>query len=116
MESKPKMQYRFLGGSGLKVSVIGYGNWLNSNKPENQKLTTDAIKLALDHGINFFDTAEAYGHGEAERQMGVSLKEINHPREDLVISTKIFWGQPGGKPNRVGLSMKRVNEGLRASL
>lgn len=111
------MEYRFLGSSGLKVSVIGYGNWLNSDKPDNQKLTTDAIRHALSLGINFFDTAEAYGFGEAERQMGNSLKELKVNREDIVVSTKIFRGAKDDKiPNRVGLSAKRIQEGLRASL
>jgi aryl-alcohol dehydrogenase-like predicted oxidoreductase len=55
------MIYRQLGPTGIKVSVIGYGNWVNSNKEEVKQLTIDCVKTAWDLGINFFDTAEAYG-------------------------------------------------------
>lgn len=61
------MEYRFLGNSGLKVSVISFGNWLNSNDSSFQQRTIDLVKKAHSLGINFFDTAEAYGYGEAER-------------------------------------------------
>ena len=55
------MQYRYLGPTGIKVSVIGYGNWINSDSEDSQKLTNDCVKAAWDVGINFFDTAELYG-------------------------------------------------------
>lgn len=61
------MIYRYLGNSGLKVSVIGYGNWINSNNASAQAFTTECIKACYDAGINFFDTAEVYGSGEAEK-------------------------------------------------
>jgi len=51
------MIYRQLGPTGIKVSAISYGNWLNSNSQEAQQLTTDCVKAAWDAGINFFDTA-----------------------------------------------------------
>lgn len=61
------MEYRFLGNTGLKVSVISFGNCLNSEHPDWQEKTNHAIKKAWDFGINYFDTAEFYGYGEAER-------------------------------------------------
>ena len=61
------MIYRYLGNSGLKVSVIGYGNWVNSNDASAQAFTTLCIKTSFEAGVNFFDTAEIYGNGEAER-------------------------------------------------
>ena len=64
--SKPKMIYRSLGNTGLKVSVLGYGNWINSNSEEAYNNTRDCIKACHDSGVNFFDTAEIYGAGEAE--------------------------------------------------
>lgn len=67
-------------------------------------------------GINFFDTAEVYGHGEAEKQMGVAIKSLNVPREDLVISTKLFWEVKSNIGNRVGLSRKHILEGVNNSL
>ena len=54
------MEYRFLGNTGLKVSVIGYGNWLNSHSADSALRTIDIVKRAYDLGINFFDTAEVY--------------------------------------------------------
>jgi len=55
------MIYRKLGPTGIQVSVISYGNWVNSNSKEAQDLTTACVKTAWDLGINFFDTAESYG-------------------------------------------------------
>lgn len=52
------MEYRFLGGTGIKVSVISYGNWLNSHSADSQQRTIEIVRKAYDLGINFFDTAE----------------------------------------------------------
>lgn len=60
------MEYRYLGNSGLKVSVISYGNWLNSDDPNMAQRTIDLVKKAHSLGINFFDTAEIYGFGQGE--------------------------------------------------
>jgi voltage-dependent potassium channel beta subunit len=69
---------------------------------------------AYDAGVNFFDGAEVYAKGEAERSMGRVLKQTQWRRESLVLSTKIFWGGDG--PNDVGLSHKHVMEGFHAAL
>jgi len=114
MESAPQMEYRRLGPTGLKVSVLGFGNWLTSDKPDFQARTAEMIKKSYDLGVNFFDTAEVYGAGEAEIAMGKAFKELNLPREQLVISTKIFWGGKG--VNDVGLSRKHILEGTENSL
>lgn len=108
------MEYRYLGNSGLRVSVLGFGNWLNSNTPENYELTRDAIKLCFDAGINFFDTAEIYGAGQAETQMGNAFKELGLRRESIVVSTKIF--KCGDGINDTFLSRKHIIEGMRNSL
>ena len=77
MDGKVDMEYRHLGPTGIKVSVISFGNWVNSNSEEANQRTYDCVKKAWDLGINFFDTAEVYGkfssnsgHGQAEVQMG----------------------------------------------
>lgn len=103
-----------MGNSGLKVSVLSFGNWLNSNKPEDFAITKDAIKLCYENGVNFFDTAEIYGAGQAETHMGQAFKDLNYPRESLVISTKIF--KCGDGVNNTLLSRKHIIEGLRNSL
>lgn len=59
-----KMLYRYLGNSGLKVSVFSFGNWLNSyNDKDAYQVTRDCMKKCYELGINYFDTAESYGFG-----------------------------------------------------
>ncbi len=108
------MEYRQLGNTGLKVSVLGYGNWLNSNDKAAFDFTRDAIKECLDLGINFFDTAEIYGMGEAETQMGQAFKDLNVRRESIVVSTKVF--RIGNGVNDSMMSRKHIIEGLQNSL
>ncbi len=105
-----KMEYRYLGNSGLKVSVFSFGNWLNSNKQEDFDITREAIKVCIDNG----DTAEVYGTGNAETQMGQAFKDLALRREDLVVSTKIY--KCGAGVNDTFLSRKHIVEGLRNSL
>jgi voltage-dependent potassium channel beta subunit len=106
-----KMVYRYLGNTGLKVSVIGLGNWLNN---EDDAQTLECTKTALQNGINFFDTAEIYGFGAAETTLGKALKELNLPREKIVVTTKIF--KIGEDPNDGFLSRKHIIEGMKNSL
>lgn len=86
------MIYKNLGRSGLKVSAIGLGNWVNGNKPEDIARNEEILKKAWEAGINFFDTAEGYGQGEAEIQLGAAIRKLGVPRSNVVITTKIFWG------------------------
>lgn len=109
-----KMVYRKMGRTGLDISVLGYGNWLNSDDQSAYDFTRDAIKECLKLGINFYDTAEIYGMGEAERQMGSAFKELNVRRESIVVSTKIFMVAKG--VNDYGMSRKHIIEGLKNSL
>jgi len=104
------MEYRYLGKTGLKVSVISYGFMTIGD----QNLMTQLVKTAWESGVNFFDNAEFYLQGTVETLFGNTIKELKIPREDLVISTKIFWGGQG--VNRVGLSRKHIIEGAFASL
>jgi voltage-dependent potassium channel beta subunit len=90
-----------------------YGGAFNrkEQEAENQKTIAKALEL----GINFFDTAEGYAEGNAEIVMGKGLKELGAAREDLVVSTKIFFGFKGGE-NKRGLSRKHVIEGALAAI
>lgn len=106
------MQYNKLGKSGIRLSEIGYGSWITFAKQLGIKEVKDFMHLAFDHGINFFDNAEGYAHGEAESLMGKIIPDFR--REDLVLSTKIFWG--GNGPNDTGLSRKHLIEGTKNSL
>jgi voltage-dependent potassium channel beta subunit len=74
------------------------------------------MKMAYEAGINLFDTAEVYSLGLSEILLGKAIKNNDFKREDLVISTKIFWGTGGSGPNANGLSKKHLIEGLNASL
>lgn len=118
----PKMQYRFLGRSGLQVSAISLGGWLTYGQSggghvDNSK-SFECMKAAYDAGINFFDCAEGYAGGESERVMGDCIRHYGWKRNDYVISTKINWGAANGDNpvNNGGLSRKHLVEGTRASL
>ncbi|KAK6362663.1 hypothetical protein TWF730_000118 [Orbilia blumenaviensis] len=114
----PRMKYRYLGRSGLQISAISLGGWLTyGGYAENEK-TLACMKAAYDCGINFFDCAEGYAGGESERVMGEAIKKFGWKRNDLVISTKIYWGEANGEMpvNNAGLSRKHIIEGVDLSL
>jgi voltage-dependent potassium channel beta subunit len=106
------MEYNRLGKAGLFISEMSFGSWITFAKQLDLGIVKELMHAAFDHGINFFDNAESYAHGEAEILMGKAIREFR--REDLVISTKIFWGGHG--PNDTGLSRKHLIEGTRNSL
>ena len=105
-----KMEYRYLGDSGLRVSVLSFGVMCHENV-ENMK---EILKICLQNGVNFFDTAEGYGLGVAERTFGQALKELNVPREKVIVSIKIF--RNGNDPNDSGEGRKHIIEGVKQSL
>jgi voltage-dependent potassium channel beta subunit len=106
------MEYRKVGKWGLKISELSLGTWLTFGNQLDLKSTREVVRYAVYNGVNFIDTAEAYANGIAESMLGIILKE--YKREDLVISTKIFWGGDG--PNDKGLSRKHLLEGTWNSL
>lgn len=106
------MDYRHLGKAGLRLSELSFGAWLTFDREEDLERMRSCVMAAFDAGVNFFDNAEVYGRGTGERLMGIILESFR--REDLVISTKIFWGGEG--PNDEGLSWKHLMEGTRNSL
>ena len=108
------MKYRHLGKAGLKISELSLGSWVTYGNQFGVKEAKEIIAAAYDAGVNFFDNAEAYAHGEAETIMGQALKELRYPREQYLVSTKIFWGGKG--PNDMGLNYKHIIEGVNNSL
>ncbi len=77
------MEYRLLGKSALSVSRLGFGCMsLNGTETNDQRL----LDTAFDQGINFFDTADLYGHGNNERLLG---KAFRQKRKDIVLATKV---------------------------
>ncbi|KAF1986751.1 Aldo/keto reductase [Aulographum hederae CBS 113979] len=110
------MMFRHLGPTGLKVSVLSLGGWLTYGGTQKGSIVKDCLQAAWDHGINFFDTAETYASGQSEIEMGQALKELNWPRDEYVLSTKVFFGTGRKEPNTRGLSRKHVVEGLKSCL
>src|SRR4030043_1491149 len=108
------MEYRYLGKSGLQVSSLSLGAWVTMGGQIDEDTSIECMQIAYDAGVNFFDNAESYSHGNAEVVMGNGMKKAGWKRSDLLISTKLFWG--GRNPNQTGLSRKHIIEGANASL
>lgn len=108
------MEYRNLGASGIELSVLSFGSWVTFGDQVGEPIAEDCMKTAWEHGVNFFDNAEAYAQGRSETVMGNVLKRMGWKRSEFVVSTKIFWAGKG--PNQIGVSRKRLIEGTEASL
>ena len=87
---KDLMEYRYLGSTGIRVSVFSYGSMLMRDTPEDFEKQKQQIQKMLDYGVNYFDTAEVYSDGEAETLMGKAFKELGTQRKDIVVSTKLI--------------------------
>lgn len=108
------MNYRRLGKAGIKVSELSLGAWVTFGDQIGQDVAQKCMSIAYEHGVNFFDNAEGYANGNAEIVMGNAIKTLGWHREDVVVSTKIFWG--GNGPNDTGLSHKHIHEGVNKAL
>lgn len=86
------MEYRRLGRSGLKVSLLSFGSWVSFGPQLDTSKARDCMAAAYDAGVNFFDNAEVYSRGESETIMGQVIAELGWPRYSYVISSKFFWG------------------------
>jgi voltage-dependent potassium channel beta subunit len=95
----PKMEYRRLGRSGLKVSVLSFGSWVTFDAQLKDDAALECMQAAYDAGCNFFDNAEAYAGGESEAIMGRVMKQLAWPRWSYVLTTKVYWGIHGEVPN-----------------
>ena len=104
------MNYRNLGKWGLKVSEVALGSWVTDLAgAQAQELALQTVNAAFDAGVNFFDCADAYSGGAAERFLGRALKE--HRRSEYVVSSKVFFPMGPGA-NEWGLSRKHIIEQL----
>src|SRR5688572_13150730 len=112
-----RMEYRRLGRSGLKVSVLSFGSWVTFDTQLNDDLAMECMQLAYDSGCNFFDNAEAYAGGESEAIMGRVAEALGWPRHTFTVSTKFFWGIHGDVPNmRNTLNRKYLMQAIDESL
>lgn len=115
------MEFTRLGNTGLKVSrlclgcmtygVPGRGSHAWSLGEEESR---PFLKRALDFGVNFFDTANAYSAGTSEEIVGRALREMGK-RDELVVATKVFFSWRG-RPNTGGLSRKAIMTAIDDSL
>lgn len=110
------MQYRRLGRSGLQVSALSLGSWLTFGKQISDETAESLMVAAYERGVNFFDNAEAYARGKSEIVMGNILAKQNWDRSSYVVSSKVFFGDGGQKPNQTGLSRKHIFEACHAAL
>ncbi|MBD2615245.1 aldo/keto reductase [Nostoc linckia z18] len=111
--------YVNLGKSGLKVSRIALGTMTYGDRKLREWVLEEEesrpfIKLALELGINFFDTADVYSLGVSEEILGRALKDFAK-RDQVVIATKVH-GKVGDGPNDRGLSRKHIFDSIDASL
>ncbi|WP_332735894.1 potassium channel beta subunit family protein [Flavihumibacter sp.] len=105
------MQYRYMGRTGLQLSLLSFGSWVSFHKQIDDSKADELMGIAYDSGINFFDNAEGYAHGESENMMGRVLKGKNWDRTSYILSSKVFFGsRKDSKPNQTGLSRKHIVE------
>ena len=120
------MEYTTLGSTGMEVSKICLGGMSFGTENEvhewilEEEESREIIERAIDLGINFFDTANAYSMGESERILGDVLGEYD--RDEQVVATKVFFptnffsGEDEPHPNASGLSRKTIEQELENSL
>lgn len=114
------MRYRRLGRTGLKVSEIGFGTWgigKTSWIGADDQESTSALITARDAGVNFFDTALAYGRGHSEQL----LAQVFGKSKEVVVASKVppkngLWPAPAGVPLQQAYPKSHVLESLRTSL
>jgi len=105
------MNYRNLGGSGLKVSELSFGSWVTFGKQVDTDLAVSLMTTAYEAGVNFFDNAEVYSHGQSEIVMGKALKKLGWRRDSYIVSSKVMFGSvKNPMPTQRGLSRKHVVE------
>jgi voltage-dependent potassium channel beta subunit len=110
------MNYRRLGRSGLKLSELSFGSWVTYGNQLGEASARECMAAAHDAGVNFFDNAEVYAHGEAETLMGDALRKLAWRRASYVISTKFYWGLHDGPNERNTLNRKYLMQAIDGSL
>ncbi len=115
------MEYIRFGSTGMKVSRICLGCMSYGGPTErwpwalDEETSRPFIERALELGINFFDTNNAYSNGRGEEVVGKALKDFATSRDDVVIATKVYF-EMGPGPNDRGLSRKHILSSIDASL
>jgi aryl-alcohol dehydrogenase-like predicted oxidoreductase len=107
------MNHRRLGTTGLKVSEFALGSWTTLGGSVDEAATARIVHRAFELGVNFFDTADVYVRGAAERALGAALRDL--PREQIVVATKVM-GRVWDGPLGAGLSRKHIFDAMDQSL
>ncbi len=110
------MMYNRLGRSGLRVSALSYGSWVTFSAQQGLDDVVESMQAARDGGCNFFDNAEAYAGGEAEKLMGQAFEQLGWARETYVVSTKFYWGITDDPNTKFTLNRKYLMQGIDRSL
>src|ERR1700726_1539982 len=92
------MEYTTLGNTGLLVSKLCFGTMTFGDGrgmykaigAVGQAAADELVRTSIESGINFFDTADVYTEGESEKILGQSLKNLDIPRKDVVVATKVY--------------------------
>jgi voltage-dependent potassium channel beta subunit len=111
------MLYRRMGQTGLRLSALSFGAWVTFGGRVGRSEARELIAQAYEAGINFFDNAEVYARGEAERLMGDVIADLRLPRDAYCVSSKVLWGSvQEPRPTQQGLSRKHVTEACHQAL
>ena len=110
------MEYRRLGRSGLKVSVLSFGSWVSFANQLDTDAALKCMNAAHEAGVNFFDNAESYEGGRSEEVMGAAISQLGWPRWSYSISTKVFWGIHDAVNMRNTLNRKYLLQAIDGSL
>jgi aryl-alcohol dehydrogenase-like predicted oxidoreductase len=105
------MNFRKLGSSGIDVSEVSLGSWLTYSGGVAQEQAEACVRAAFDAGINFIDTANAYGKGASETLLGEVL--AGYERSEYVLATKVYFEM---SPTDRGLSATQIHKQIDASL
>jgi voltage-dependent potassium channel beta subunit len=117
MANNSQMEYRRLGNSGVKVSVLSFGSWVTFNTQLDTDLALECMQTAHDAGCNFFDNAEGYAGGKSEEIMGKALAQLGWPRWSYMLTTKFFWGIQPDRVNMTNtLNRKYLSQAIDGSL
>ncbi len=106
-----------MGPTGLKLSALSLGSWVTFGRQLGVEQAKSLMAQAFEHGVNFFDNAETYANGDAERLMGQALRELGWSRDRVVISSKAYFGSVSDPaPTQRGLSRKHLIEACHQAL
>ncbi|RAI93867.1 aldo/keto reductase [Algoriphagus yeomjeoni] len=118
------MKYNSVGNTGLLVSELCFGTMTFGGQHEDmwakigklqQKEVNEMLTAVVESGINFIDTANVYSFGQSEELLGQGLLDIDVPRDEVVIATKLL-AKMKDKPNSAGLSRYNIFNSVEASL